>query len=137
MTEVTGFFQIESLVNAIQQDGAWRWMVAFYHPRGPGCPNCRQPISGPRALDSFWSLGRVYCKACDSTFTATSGTPIHETSWSPEQFVKFCFLIATGRSAAQIALILGKGTDTVRNMRERVEIWNADINIEQPPEQQG
>lgn len=122
MTQVVDQLDIEDLLGAIEQAGAWKWMVQTYLSPWPICPGCREQITGPRALATFWEMGRVYCKSCGSTFKPTAGTPIHETSWTPVEYVKLLLLIRADRTTADIASTLGKSASAVRDMRERVAL---------------
>ncbi|WP_020675295.1 hypothetical protein [Geopsychrobacter electrodiphilus] len=122
MAQVSRQLEIEDLIGAIERSGAWKWMVQTYLPPCPICPSCKEQITGPRALATFWEMGRVYCKSCGSTFTPTNGTPIHETSWSPEEYVKLMLLLNADRSHSEIAATLGKSSGAIKDMRERIAL---------------
>jgi len=97
-------------------------MQRNYLPAGPLCPNCSSRIVGARALTAWREMRKVYCASCGHTFRPTAGTPIHETSWQPEEFVQCLFLAGAGRSQVQISARLGKSTACVRDMLERIRL---------------
>lgn len=114
---------VEIVLEAVSRASAWEWMIASFLPAGPICPNCDSDSFGPRALETFREGGRVYCKSCDSCFAATHGTPIHGTSWGPEEFVRLLMLHFSGRRPASIAASLGKSVTSVRSMLDRSALF--------------
>jgi hypothetical protein len=115
--------EIEMLLGSVNRSSAWGWMIASYLPAGPICPNCDSEISGMRALETFKTGGRVYCKLCSSSFVATHGTPIHGTSWQPEEFARLLMLHFFGRRPVDIADQLGKSAGSVRGMLDRYTLF--------------
>jgi len=114
--------RIEDCLAVIGREPAWSWIVGQFLPAGPSCPGCRAPIETGKALASFFQLRRTYCKECDRVFTPTAGSPIHETSWQPEEFLKLMILSLAGRTPVEIAQHLGKSAATVRDMLAKVEL---------------
>jgi len=117
--------KIEDCLTIIGRDGAWIWIVEQFLSGRPHCPGCGAPIRSDRALATFFEFRRTWCKECDRTFSPTAGTPIHETSWQPEEFLKFQILSLSGRSPVEIAQYLGKSVPTVRDMLLKVELLQA------------
>lgn len=117
--------ETEELLAVVTRLAAWEWMQRRYLQSGPVCPSCQSPITGARALAAWQDLRKVYCAGCGHTFRPTSGTPIHETSWQPEELVKLLLLVDAGRTAAQMASSLGKSSRCIRDMLERVRLWHA------------
>lgn len=117
--------RIEDCLTVVGRYGAWIWIVEQFVATGPCCPRCKEQIRTDRALAAFFELRRTWCKACGHTFTPTAGTPIHETSWQPEEFLKFQILSLSGRSPVEIAQYLGKSASTVRDMLAKVELLQA------------
>ena len=114
--------KIEDCLAVIGREPAWSWIIEKFLPAGPSCPGCRAPIGTEKALVSFFQLRRTYCKECDRVFTPTAGSPIHETSWQPEEFLKLMILSLAGRTPVEIAQHLGKSPATVRDMLAKVEL---------------
>lgn len=118
--------KIENCLDAISRDAAWMWIVRRFLLSagllGPCCPSCGARITSEKALRSFFGLRRTYCKSCDKVFTPTAGTPIHETSWVPEEFWELMILHLAGRRPVEIAQHLGKSAGTVREMLDKVEL---------------
>lgn len=119
-------FSTEELLPAVIRSAAWSVMQQRFHPAGPACPNCGAAITGPRALTAWVDLRRVYCSGCGHKFQPTVGTPIHETSWQPEEFVQLLLLHQAGRRPAQIAAVLRKSVPCVRDMLERVRLLGTE-----------
>jgi hypothetical protein len=109
-------------LETIDRNSAWKRMARRYHPGGPICPKCSELITGTRALFAYSEMRNVYCRACQAEFSATAGTPIHATSWQPEQFVRLVILSEAGMAANDIAALVGKSTACVRDMLERLEL---------------
>lgn len=114
--------QIEDCLDIIGRDASWGWIVRQFLPQGPACPSCSAPISSKKALARFFSLERTYCKECDRVFRPTAGSPIHETRWQPEEFVKLMILDLAGRSPVEIGQHLGKSASSVRDMLAKVDL---------------
>lgn len=117
--------ETEELLAVVTRLAAWEWLQSRYLQSGPICPSCQSPITGTRALAAWQDLRKVYCAGCGHTFRPTSGTPIHETSWQPEELVKLLLLVDAGRTTAQMAASLGKSAGCIRDMLERVRLWHA------------
>lgn len=117
--------ETEELLAVVTRLAAWEWMQRRYLQSGPVCPSCQSPITGTRALAAWQDLRKVYCAGCGHTFRPTSGTPIHETSWQPEELVKLLLLVEAGRTTAQMAASLSKSSGCIRDMLERIRIWDA------------
>jgi transposase-like protein len=113
---------VEDCLTVIGRDAAWIWIVEKFIATGPHCPWCKESVRTDRAISSFFELRRTWCKECERTFTPTVGTPIHETSWQPEEFLQFMILSLSGRSSVEIAQHLGKSASTVRDMLAKVEL---------------
>lgn len=103
---------------------AWEWMAREYLGGIVRCPNCRAEIAGARALAAFRNLTTVYCADCCKRFVATTGTPIHQTSWTPEGYLQCVALHSVGRRPREIAAHLRKSEHTVRDMIERIGIYH-------------
>lgn len=117
---------LESILQAVVvRSAAWAWMAQEYLPAGPICPGCGGAITGARALAAFRELGTVYCAGCGKRFVATFGTPIHETSWQPEEYVQCLALHLAGRKPADIGAHLGKSGHAVRDMLDRIRLRHA------------
>jgi len=112
----------EDLIAAVDRSAAWELLQRRFHPAGICCPSCGAAITGPRALDAWREMRRVYCSSCGHKFSATIGTPIHDTSWQPDDLVRMLLLADAGRSPARIAEVLGKSTACVRDMLDRVAL---------------
>lgn len=134
---MSGKVEIENLLDVVTRGEAWGWIQRTYHPSGPFCPGCGSAITGPRALAAWSDLRKVYCAACGSQFRATVGTPLHETSWQPEEYIQLLLLAAVGRKADQIAAVLGKSAGCIRDMLERVRLRHADSTCPAGSCQQG
>jgi len=113
---------IETALQVVVRSAAWAWMCREYLPDGPVCPGCGAPITGARAFAAFQECGQVYCAGCGKRFRATTGTPIHETSWQPEEYLQCLILHLAGKSSAAIGAHLGKSGHAVRDMLERVQL---------------
>lgn len=113
---------MEKVLQVVVRSAAWEWMCREYLPDGPVCPGCGSAITGARAVAAFQDCGQVYCAGCGKRFRATTGTPIHETSWQPEEYVQFLILHLAGRSPAEIGSYLGKSGHAVRDMLERIQL---------------
>jgi len=113
---------IEDCLDIIDRNASWGWIVRQFLPQGPTCPSCSAPISSEKALARFFAMERTYCKECDRVFRPTVGSPIHETRWHPEEFVKLMILDLAGRSPAEIGQHLGKSASSVRDMAAKVEL---------------
>ena len=118
--------QIEDCLDVIGRDSSWYWIVQRFIPQGPACPGCLAPITSEKALARFFALERTYCKKCGRVFRPSSGSPIHETSWQPEEFLKLMILASAGRSPVEIAQYLGKSASSVRDMLAKVELLQAE-----------
>lgn len=114
--------KLEDLLRVIGRKEAWGWMVEWYLPAGPACPSCGSAIEG-RSLQTFFSFRRTSCRACSRVFTPTAGTPIHDTSWQPEEYVSLLALHLAGRKPAEIAQHLVKHQATIREMLDKVALW--------------
>ncbi len=117
--------QTEELLATVTRPAAWFWIQRRYLQAGPTCPACGESITGARALAAWNDLRRVYCASCGHTFRPTTGTPIADTSWQPEEFVQLLYLVGAGRQPGQIAPILGKSAACVRDMIERFRLHHA------------
>jgi hypothetical protein len=117
--------RIEDCLSVIRRDGAWRWIVSTFLTDGPRCPICGSPVTSDRSVASFFELKKTWCGKCEKSFTPTINTPIHETSWKPEEFLKFQILTLAGRSPTEIAKHLGKSRAAVRDMAAKVELLQA------------
>lgn len=113
---------IEKALQVVVRSAAWLWMCREYLPAGPICPGCGAPIIGARAIAAFQECGQVYCAGCGKRFRATTGTPIHETSWQPEEYLQCLILHLAGKSPAAIGAHLGKSGHAVRDMIERIQL---------------
>jgi len=131
--------RIEELLDAVVRPAAWSWMQRRYLPAGPVCPSCSRTITGARALDAWNNLRKVYCAGCGHTFSAKAGTPIHETSWQPEEYVQCLCLAGAKRTPGQIAKAIGKSSACVRDMLERIRLRHpsCDSVLESLPEREG
>jgi len=114
--------EIERVLQVVARGAAWAWMCREYLPAGPVCPGCGSPITGARAIAAFQDCGQVYCAGCGKRFRATTGTPIHETSWQPEEYVQCLILHLAGKGHAEIGTHLGKSGHAVRDMLERIRL---------------
>lgn len=122
---MSGKIEVENLLDIVTRGAAWGWIQRAYHPAGPVCPGCGSPITGPRALAAWSNLRKVYCAACGCQFRPTVGTPLHETSWQPEEYIQLLLLAAAGRKADQIAATLGKSAGCIRDMIDRARVRHA------------
>lgn len=122
--------RIEDCLAVIGRDAAWLWIVQAYRPAGPCCPSCGARIQSDKALDSFLNLKRTWCKGCGRAFTPTFGTPIHETSWQPEEFLQWQILHLAGRVPVEIARHLGKSPAAVRDMTAKVELMRTSRGVD-------
>jgi transposase-like protein len=113
---------IEKALQVVVRSAAWEWMRNEYLPAGPVCPGCGTAITGARALLAFRDCGQVYCAGCGKRFRATFGTPIHETSWQPEEYLQCLILHLAGKSPSAIGAQLGKSGHAVRDMLERIRL---------------
>jgi hypothetical protein len=120
--QVIEIVQVEQLLGMVVRPAAWAWMRERYLQSGPVCPGCGAAITGPRALSAWLDLRDVYCAGCGKSFAATVGTPIHGTSWQPEEFGQLLQLLGAGRTVARIAASLGKSERCVRDMIERLHL---------------
>lgn len=125
---VTEIVPVEQLLGAVVRPAAWAWMQARYLQSGPVCPGCGAAITGPRALAAWHELRDVYCAGCGRSSSATVGTPIHTTSWQPEEYVQLLYLVSAGRSVVRIAASLGKSERCVRDMLDRVLLLDAEAS---------
>jgi len=130
---------LEQLLAAVVRPAAWSWMQRAYLPAGPVCPVCQAAITGARALAAWHDLRKVFCAGCGHTFRPTAGTPIHETSWQPEEYVQCMLLAAAERTPAQIAAAIGKSSACVRDMLERIRLRHppCDSLLESFPDKEG
>jgi hypothetical protein len=71
---------------------------------------------------AYSEMRLVYCSACRHKFRATEGTPIHGTSWQPEEFVRLVVLDGYGLIPTEIARAVGKSLSGVCDMLERLEL---------------
>lgn len=122
---MSGKVEVENLLDIVTRGAAWGWIRRSYHPAGPVCPGCGSPITGARALAAWSDLRKVYCAGCGCQFRPTVGTPLHETSWQPEEYIQLLLLAAVGRKADQIAATLGKSGGCIRDMLDRVRLRHA------------
>jgi transposase-like protein len=122
----------EDLLGVVGRSAAWQLLRHLYHPAGPVCPGCGSAIEGSRAVAAWSELRRVYCAGCGHKFQPTVGTPIHETSWQPEEFVQLLLLADAGRRPAQIAAVLGKSVPCVRDMLDRVKLIGVATSLALP-----
>lgn len=125
--------KLETILQAVvTRSAAWEWMCREYLPAGPICPGCGESITGARALAAWRDLGTVYCAGCGRRFVATLSTPIHQTSWQPEEYLQCLALYAAGRRAAEVAAHIGKSTHAVRDLLDRIAIVHADHDRSTP-----
>lgn len=117
--------KIEHLLDVFTRPASWSWITERYLPKGVFCPRCKTKITGSRALAAFREIGRVYCRACRSIFSARAVTPLAATEWQPEQFVKLIVLHGAGRTPGEIGDTLGKSCDAVSDMLDRIETIEA------------
>ena len=117
--------ETEEILDVVTRLAAWEWMQKKYLQSGPVCPACHARITGVRAVAAWGDLRKVYCAGCGHTFRPTSGTPIHETSWQPEEFVQLLLLVEAGRTTTQMAASLGKSAGCIRDMIERIRLSQA------------
>lgn len=117
--------RLERVLQVIGRAAAWEWMVREYLGGVPSCPACRAEITGERARRAFDQVGQVYCAGCGKRFAASAGTPIHETSWRPEEYLQCLALHLAGTPRTDIAAHLGKSTHAVRDMLERIQLRHA------------
>lgn len=119
--------RLETILQAVvTRSAAWEWMCREYLSAGPVCPGCGESITGARALAAWRDLGTVYCAGCGRRFVATLGTPIHQTSWQPEEYLQCLALHVSGRRGSEIAAHLGKSGHAVRDMLDRIAIVHDD-----------
>lgn len=113
---------LEQTLETVTRWAAWSLIDQQYHPAGALCPECDKAITGHRALAAWSELRRVYCASCESEFSPTVGTPLHNTSWQPEELVRLVILLEAGRSRSQIAAALGKSSNCIRDMQDRLSL---------------
>ena len=114
--------KIEHVLQVVVRSAAWDWMCREYLPDGPVRPGADPRSPGPAPSPSFQELRQVYCASCGKRFRATTGTPILETSWQPEEYVQCLILHLAGKSPAEIGTHLGKSGHAIRDMLERIQL---------------
>lgn len=93
------------------------------YPDGPKCASCGAPITGRRALESFWRGERTYCAACNAKFSPRTNTILADSHITYAQFEVICVLLSLGVDHPRIAAMANVRTDTVATWHSKIKFW--------------
>lgn len=102
-------------------------VLSQLYPGGPKCASCGQPITGKRALETFWRGERTYCAACGSKFSPRAGTILAESHLTYAQFEIICVLLAVGSDHHTIAALAGIHSGTVAAWHSKIKFWESHV----------
>lgn len=100
------------------------WVFSKLHPElFTSCPACSEPITSPRALETFRSGGRVCCPGCKKFFTNRTNTILHGSQLDFSEIYLVAVLSAFAQrigadpaaARKEIARIAGLHPDSIRN----------------------
>lgn len=123
----TDFGDITSLSELRQRFKKPGWALRLFEwlrwPDGRFCPHCgcldHLPIKGRQ------KTGAYHCRGCQGQFSATSGTPLHQTKLPIETWLEAAFLIASsskGVSSVILASQLGVSQRTAWKMGHAIRL---------------
>lgn len=93
------------------------------YPDGAKCASCAAPITGKRALKTFWRGERTYCSSCETKFSPSAGTILAGAHLTYAQFEVLCVLISLGVDRKRIATMAGVREETVQVWEMKVRYW--------------
>lgn len=103
------------------------WLFHQLHPNGPTCPSCNRPIEDLRAIRRFFAGRVISCDACDTRFSATTGTVFSGAQMFPEDLAAMLVLFAMGQRDADIASALDLHRATVSRWRRTLNEHGAAL----------
>jgi transposase-like protein len=107
------------ITDLLSDDECVKWLEAFLHPEGLGCPCCG---SAKRRLFREQGYFPAYrCLDCDSYYTLLSGTVFEKTHQRPATLVLLLRGIAKGESSARLSRELGIGRKRVMELRHAIQ----------------
>lgn len=116
------FFTKEAVVaafgpNWLDGEVCRRWVLNQVHQDGAFCPGCGSPVVGQSA-GLFWQGKPISCRTCGKEFTARTGTILAGKNLSYREMVLMAWLMADGKTNAEIAGVIGCNRETVRLWRQ-------------------
>lgn len=102
-------------------------ILSQLYPDGPKCASCGMPITGRRALETFWRGARTYCACCGCKFNPNSNTILENAHLSYAQFEIICVLLSLGVNHKCIAAITNTSTDTVAIWHSKINFWESHV----------
>lgn len=97
------------------------------YPHGPHCPSCHNPITGKRALETFWRGERTWCSSCEKKFWPSSGTFLSGSGLSYAQIEVLLVLLSLGIDNKRIASMANCHEDTVANWHAKIKFWESHV----------
>lgn len=97
------------------------------YPDGPKCASCGAPITGRRALITFWDGERTYCAGCGCKFSPRANTILAESHLTFSQFEIISVLLALGVDHKRISVMSGAHTDTVAVWHSKIKFWESHV----------
>jgi len=109
------------ILDLMDPDACFRFLVDALHPDGLRCPGCRRTDAlsvhdrhRPPVLD-------YRCRGCGAVFNAYTGTPLRKTHRSPAQLVLILRGIWQGTPTARLARELGCDRKHLLALRHRLQ----------------
>ena len=120
-----GHFTPEEVFHAINpgfldEDMIRFWIVHRLHHAGARCPNCREKIQ-PAQRRRWSQLKPIYCRACHSRFTATTGTFLAGSQMQPREVFFLFLMFRLGLTNRQIAERMACTGETIRLWRRHAQ----------------
>jgi hypothetical protein len=102
-------------------------LLALWFPGGAKCASCGAPITGKRALDTFWKGYRTYCAACDSKFSPWSHTLLDGSKLTAEQLEIILLGMSLDLPPKTIATLAAVLPETVNNWMIKIRFWESNV----------
>lgn len=115
------------LTGICREDHSAVRILSQLYPGGAQCASCRAPITGQKALATFFRGQRTYCSTCDSKFSPRAGTILADSKLTYAQFELILVGLSLGLDHQRIARIAAVHIDTVVSWAAKIRFWESHV----------
>lgn len=115
------------LADVCREHHATLRILGQLYPGGAQCASCGAPITGQKALGTFFRGQRTYCSACDSKFSPRAGTILADSKLTYAQFEMILVGLSLGLDHQRIARIAAVHIDTVASWSAKIRFWESHV----------